>query len=64
VKIQSRVIALAAWRKILKQVNFCDASKLMPPFCHNIFQHIHFQSIAKQIVGKNRLNLWNFELWN
>jgi len=45
-KINSRVIAmviaLAAWRKILKQVNFCGASELMPPFRHNIFQHIHF----------------------
>jgi len=51
VKIQSRVIVLAAWRKILKQVNFCDASELMPPFCRNIFQHIHFQPIVKQIIA-------------
>jgi len=28
-KIKSHVIALAAWRKILKQVNFCDASELI-----------------------------------
>jgi len=40
-KIKSRVIALAAWCKILKQVNFCETSELMPPFCHNVFQHIH-----------------------
>jgi len=40
VKIKSCVISLAAWRKILKQVNFCDASELMPPFRRNMFQHI------------------------
>jgi len=51
-KIQSRVTALDAWRKIFKQVNLCDASELMPPFCRNIFEHIHFQPIVKQIVGK------------
>jgi len=40
-KIKSRVIALAAWRKILKQVNFCETSELMPPFSPYYFQHIH-----------------------
>jgi len=38
------VIALAAWRKILKQVNFCDTSELMLPIRRNIFQHIHLFS--------------------
>jgi len=55
--INSRVLALAVWRKILKQVNVCDASALMLPFCHNNFQHIHFQPIVKQIVGKNVIKL-------
>jgi len=41
-KIKSHVIALAAWRKVLKQVYFCEASELMPSFHHNILQHIHF----------------------
>jgi len=50
VKIKSCVIALAAWHKILKQVNFCGASELMPPFRHNIFQHIHFQPIIKRLL--------------
>jgi len=36
-KIKSRVIALAAWRKILKQVNICNTSELMSPFRRNIF---------------------------
>jgi len=29
--------------------NFCGASELKPPFRHNIFQHIYFQPIVKQI---------------
>jgi len=58
-KINSRVIALAAWRKILKQVNFCGASELMLPFRHNIFKHIHFQPIVKQIV---RIKFMKFTL--
>jgi len=41
-KTKSRVIVLAACLKILKQVNFCGASELMPLFHRNIFQHIHF----------------------
>jgi len=49
--MKSHVISLAAWLKILEQVNFCDASELMSPFCSNIFQHIHFQPIVKQIIG-------------
>jgi len=36
-KIKSSVIALAAWRKILKQVNVCNTSELMPPFRRIIF---------------------------
>jgi len=59
-KIKSRVIALAAWRKILKQVNFCDAYELIPPFRHNIFQHIHFQPIVKPIAGKNVIKFMKF----
>jgi len=35
--IKSSVIALAALHKILKQVNVCNTSELMPPFRHNIF---------------------------
>jgi len=54
-KIKSRVIALAAWHKILKQVNFCDTSELMPPFRRN-----NFQPIVKQIVGKNVIKFMKF----
>jgi len=52
--------ALTAWRKILKQVNFCDISELMPQFHHNIFQHIHFQPIVKQIVEKKGIKCMKF----
>jgi len=36
-KIKSSVIALTTWLKILKQVNVCNTSELMPPFRCNIF---------------------------
>jgi len=61
VKIKSRVIALAVLHKKLKQVNFfCDSYELMPSFRRNIFQHIHFQPIVKQIVGKNVIKYMKF----
>jgi len=45
------MIALAAMRKTLKQVNFCDASELMPHFAEIFFNtSIYFQPIVKQIV--------------
>jgi len=59
-KIKSHMITLAAWRKILKQAIFCDASELMPLFCHNIFQHIHFQSIVKINRWKNVIKFMKF----
>jgi len=50
-KIKSSVKALAARRKILKQVNVCNTFELMPPFRHNIFDtSVYFQPMVKQIV--------------
>jgi len=52
--IVTRIIA------IIKQVNFCDASKLMPHFAIIIFSTFIFQPTVKQIIGKKQIVVIKF----